>query len=117
MKVRFQGWDCELRFQAYGNGRQGIVLVDARDGQDVAVATVNVPGALLGEKQVLIKDYSENEGMLQALERAGIVKATGQTVRSGFATIPVCDLLVEPVSKVRDRARPRRKARDIEPER
>jgi len=43
--------------------------------------------------QVFIKDYSENAGMLAALERAGIVKATGESFQAGFAQIPKASLL------------------------
>jgi hypothetical protein len=119
VRVQFAGFDCTLDFQQYGNGRTGIVLLDAQDGEEVAVATVNVPEAPLGERQVLIKDYSENHGMLAALKKAGVVRATGRTIRSGFAEIPVCDLLVDPPwkQKVEGRTPSRPKSRDIEPER
>ena len=75
--VQFREWDCQVEFVNYANGRNGLVLRDARDGEEVAVATVNVPDAQLGPKEVLIKDYSENHGMLAALEKAGIVRSTG----------------------------------------
>jgi hypothetical protein len=42
----------------------------------------------------LIKDYSENEGMLEALEEAGIVKFAYKDVQVGFVTIPICKLLI-----------------------
>src|SRR4051812_37940010 len=117
MKVRFQEWECTLDFQRYDNGRIGLVLLDARDAEEVAVATVNVPEAHLGENQVLIKDYSENHGMLAALERAGILRATGRSVRSGFTEIHICDLLVDPPwkQKTADRTPSRQKPRTIEP--
>ena len=34
----------------------------------------------LQQGQVFIKDYSENHGMLEVMEKAGIVKATGKKV-------------------------------------
>ena len=58
----------------------------------VATATVNLPDVPLGKNQVLIKNWSENEGMLDALVAAGVVKPTGETVRSGFVEVPVCEL-------------------------
>jgi hypothetical protein len=40
----------------------------------MATATVNLPEQSLLPHQVLIKSYSENEGMLQALQEAGVVR-------------------------------------------
>jgi hypothetical protein len=117
MKVRFREWDCELQFRTYSNGRTALLLANAKGGDDIAVATVNVPGVPLAANQVLVKDYSENHGMLAALEAAGIVRATGVRVQTGHASIPVCELLVEPPGKVHGRSSARRKDRDIEPER
>ena len=59
-----------------------------------AMATVNVPHAHLEEGEVLIKNYSENEGILEMLEKEGVVERTGRTVPSGFVDIPVCKLLI-----------------------
>jgi hypothetical protein len=94
-KVQFQGAEYGLDFSRYQNGRPALILED-RDGNLAAMATVNIPEVQLKPNQVLIKDYSENHGMLRALEDAGIVKATGQSIRSGFADLPVCDLLIHP---------------------
>lgn len=89
MKVQFRGKDHEVQFSKYPNGRLAIVI-----GDDFAVATVNVDDAPLGAKHVLIKDYSENAGMLAALQEAGIVRRTGETVRTGFVALPVCEVIV-----------------------
>lgn len=89
MKVRFRGKDQEVQFSKYPNGRLAIVV-----GDDFAVATVNVPDVPLGAKQVLIKDYSENAGMLAALQEAGIIRRTGESVRTGFVALPVCEVIV-----------------------
>jgi len=102
MKVNFNGKDYGLQFQEYGNGRPAIVLVGRR-GETAAVATVNVPDVQLLPNQVLIKDYSENEGMLAALEKAGIVKTTGVSVGGGHVSMPVCELLVSAPEKSKDR--------------
>ncbi|HTU17854.1 MAG TPA: DUF4313 domain-containing protein, partial [Gemmataceae bacterium] len=91
--VHFQGFECVIEQRAYGNGRTALVLVDAKDREEVAVATVNLPEAPLKPGEVFIKDYSENEGMLAALEKAGIVQVTGETVRSGFVEVPVAKVL------------------------
>lgn len=53
-------------------------------------AACNVPGLLIGE--VAIKNYAENEGILDALMDAGIVKAPHRHIWTGYACIPVCVL-------------------------
>ena len=92
--VHFQGFDCVIEQTTYANGRTALILVNPQDREDlVAVATVNLPDVPLKPGEVFIKDYSENQGMLAALEKAGIVQATGQTVQSGFAEVSVAKLL------------------------
>ena len=89
-RVRFRDFDCTVQNRQYGNGRVALSLVD-EDGP-VATATVNLPGVKLGPNQVAIKDYAENEGLLEALVAAGVVKPTGEKVRSGFVEIAICEL-------------------------
>jgi hypothetical protein len=91
MDVKFNDFDCRVVKRKYENGRLALMLIDAKDGSPVATATVNIPDVKLGKNEVLIKDYSENQGMLQVLEEAGIVRATGERIRSGFVEIPICD--------------------------
>ncbi len=92
-RVHFRHWVCVIRKCEYGNGRVALKLVDAEDGSPIATATVNLPDVPLGKNQVLIKNYSENEGMLDALVAAGVVKPTGKTIRSGYVEVPICELL------------------------
>jgi hypothetical protein len=119
MKVNFRGTDYRVQIQKYGNGRPAIVLVGPK-GDTAAVATINTPDVRLLPNQVLIKDYSENAGMLAALENAGLVKAMGIYIRSGHVSVPVCDLLVplpeNDKERSRDSAHPR-KGRDMDLER
>jgi hypothetical protein len=93
--MQFREWLCEIRKSTYYNGRTALTLVDSKTGDSIAYATVNLPDEFLEPNQVFIKDYSENRGMLEALEKAGIVKATGEIVRSGYAEVPKATLLVD----------------------
>ena len=90
--VEFRGWSCTLKVGRYANGRIAIQLVDALDGDPVAVATVNVPEEHLEEDEVVIKDYSENEGMLNALRKAGIIGGVMRRVQTGYVMSPVVKL-------------------------
>lgn len=92
--IQFRDWLCEIRQSQYPNGRTALLLVDANNGESIAVATANLPGEMLRPGHVFIKDHSENRGMLAALEKAGIVKGTGETAQSGFAEVPIATLLI-----------------------
>lgn len=94
MEIVFQGAVCHITWHRYANGQIAMQLWS--EGSPYARATTAVDGVALAEDEVLIKDYSENEGMLAALEAARIVKATGHFVRSGYVAIPVAKLLVLP---------------------
>jgi hypothetical protein len=48
----------------------------------------------LKEDEVLIKDYSENTGIMKVLLDAKVIEFTGKYVESGFTSIPVCKLLI-----------------------
>ncbi|MGN6369067.1 MAG: hypothetical protein ACTHN5_12470 [Phycisphaerae bacterium] len=94
--VRFKGQDCLLALRRYrDNGRVGLELIGKHSGESIAVATVNAWSGEWGKDEVLIKDYSENHGMLRALCEAKVVRPTGETIPSGYVELPKCKLLVE----------------------
>lgn len=86
-----------ITLRKYENDRTAIQLNDATDGHPYAVATVNMPDVLLADNEVLIKDYSENEGVLDFLIRNNIVTPTPNGVQSGFVWLPVAVLNDESV--------------------
>jgi hypothetical protein len=95
MRIMFQGVQCELKFGRYSNGRTAIQVTF--EGQPMLIATVNIPGWPLDTKsEVFIKDWSENNGILEVLEEAGIVQRSGLMVPSGHVEAVGCYLLVEP---------------------
>ena len=93
-EVSFLGYDCILHFPSYNNGRKAIQLIGKEDGEPIATATVNLRDEPLAPDTVFIKDYSENNGMLATLVKAGIVSEPLRYVLSGFVKIPVCKLLI-----------------------
>lgn len=95
METRFlyKGWDCKVEVCRYSdNDRIAIKLVDDETYEPIAVATINVPEVELAKGVVVIKNYSENEGMLIALRNAGIVEEVIGEISLGFVTAPVCKL-------------------------
>lgn len=73
MKINFQGIECILRKGKYANGRIALYLEDAETFQPVAKCTTNIPTAKLNDGDILIKDYMENTGILDALVQSGVV--------------------------------------------
>jgi hypothetical protein len=71
-KVTFNGTECNVVFDKYATGGKAIRLTE--DGSPYATATINDPEAYLKKDQVLVKDYSENKGMVKALQEAGIIQ-------------------------------------------
>jgi len=82
------GYICKLEKHKYDNGRLALCLVDHEDGSPVATITVNMPQHKLEENEVFIKNHSENEGTLEALEEHGLIEEVTDCVASGFVLIP-----------------------------
>ena len=73
--------DVELNFSRYGNGSTAIQAF--QDGEPMFVATVALD-ELPPVGHVFLKGWSENEGVPQALERAGIIQLTGRKIPTGY---------------------------------
>lgn len=83
-----------LKSHRYANGRLAIQAIDCDTGEPVAMMTVNLPDVSLAPDEILIKDYSENQGVLKTLYRAGLVEPLA-TVSCGYAEAIKCRLLKE----------------------
>lgn len=94
--AKYDNYRVYLSFGSYRNGRTAIELMDAEDGEPVMVATINLPEAPLTENEIIIKNYSENEGVLQFLQENGIVGPSKRWIPTGWVTVPVVDLLIKP---------------------
>lgn len=92
IKAKYCDEEVELVFGKYGDGSvaiQGTSLI----GEPIFTATV-----ALDEKPaegcVFLKDWSENQGISEALVKAGIVEMTGRKVPAGFCEALEAKLLV-----------------------
>lgn len=83
VKIQFKGWKCYLDIAQYNNGRIAIQLFDCSDNCPVAKATVNLPDVKIPENSVIIKNYSENEGIAEVLMEAKIIGENLGDIRSG----------------------------------
>ena len=88
--VEFAGFKCEIMIQKYGTGNPAVRLLDAEDGMPVVIATTNIDG--LDSDEIAIKDYSENEGVYNALLNAGVITPKHRELSTGYVTVPVCKL-------------------------
>ena len=92
MKVKFKEWNCNVEYGTYYNGRTSIRLT--QNGEQIAVATVNIPAHNVPDGHVLIKNWSENQGIAQALQDAGVIKLTGKAIPTGFVEALEAKLLI-----------------------
>lgn len=86
--------ELEVKKMEYANGRIALQLFEVGDFEPYMVATVNLPELPLEEGEVFIKDYSENEGIFEALLRAGIIEFAGKMADNGYVKVPVCRVLI-----------------------
>lgn len=93
-KIKFKHYTCDVLFMPYqDNGRPAIILFDAFDGEQITTASVNLPDEPIEDGYIFIKNWSENDGILEVLEEAGIVKRTGRMVPTGFVEAHECKIL------------------------
>ena len=81
-----------VRKESYPNGEMRIQLYDSSDGMLYATATSQIQGKL-EEGEVAIKDWSENEGILDFLIDYKFVEKPHRFVNQGFVKIPICKLI------------------------
>lgn len=93
LKTAYETYNVRLKFAKYNNGRTAIEIIDVEDGCPVMMATVNLPEAVINDDEVIIKNYSENEGVLEFLIENGIVSKPLRTVSSGWVTCPIVRFL------------------------
>lgn len=94
LKFFDEAQEVRLVWGRYMNDRVALQLVDPVTGEPITTATVNLPGENLGDNETFIKNYAENEGVLESLIAAGIVEDIGRTVETGFVEAAVCRWLV-----------------------
>lgn len=80
--------DCHFIVGRYPNGNLAVEIISDTEGP-ITKVTVN-PNVKLEDDYIAIKDYSENEGMVEFLVSMGIiVENPVMTIPSGFVFIPV----------------------------
>lgn len=84
-----------LKFGKYGgNQRTAITLFSLGEYSPIAIATVNMPEIKLNNGEVIIKSYSENEGMNEFISDNKIGEDTGRVADNGYVACKIFKLLV-----------------------
>lgn len=91
---KYKEYEVHIEKRRYGNNRVALALVEGNTMDPIAVATVNLPEYLLPDGHVLIKSYSENEGMLRFLMCNNIIDEPIGIVTTGYTGVYVCKLLI-----------------------
>ena len=89
--VNFQGEELTPIIGQYANGQTSIQLID-QNGEEFLTASV-AHDITIGTDQVIIKNYSENEGILEALIQSGIIEKPYMTIPVNFVTLYVSTLI------------------------
>ena len=98
--ILFSGIKCEVDKGRYENGQVRLQLLVApgdphwTPGDPVATATCCIPGWVPGENETAIKDCGENQGVLAALVKAGVVSKPIGKVLQGYEAFPVVEVLI-----------------------
>ena len=97
MKVNFRGKEYVLvKTKYHVNNR--IALILEHNGQKCLTCTVNIDDVSLKQNEVLIKNYSENEGMFKTLIDAKIIEDTKKVHEIDYGThkvqFPIGKLLI-----------------------
>lgn len=84
--------NATVYYEQYVDGATpALQLVDTDTGEPLCTASVALPTPPR-EGYVFIKDWSENAGVLEGLQRAGIIGEVEREVPTGFATAKECRL-------------------------
>lgn len=91
--ITFNKTKCSIILGCYSNGRPAIELVNQKTNEPILAATINLPLVSLSDKEVIIKNYSENEGILDVLIYSNIISEPIKYIETGLVLSPVCRIL------------------------
>lgn len=91
-KTKYICQDVGFNTGNYSNGRLAITIHDADTFEPLAKVTVNAPEEVIEKDEIIVKNYSENEGMDEWLLEENLVEKDFRNVSVGFALCPVFKL-------------------------
>ena len=79
----------------YADGNTALTAIDPISHEPAGTLTVNIPETTLNANHVWIKDWSENEGVLNALIESKLVENLNVTYPQGFCEAHLVKLTLE----------------------
>lgn len=76
----------------YDRTQKALMIFDPEIGENIAVPSVMLEGASQADNEIFIKNWSENEGILEQLIMHGIVELPHGRIKTGFVYAEVCML-------------------------
>lgn len=94
-RSKFINYPVTVKRSVYNAGERIALILFDDDGAPAATVTVNLPDVPLAPDEVILKGWSENEGIPDALERHGIVGPQLRSVQTGFVSAGIHKMLLD----------------------
>lgn len=88
----YDGNVVRLNLLKYMEPKNNALTMELLDGDPYATCSINIDDKLSGNDLICIKDYSENQGMLNFLLKNNVLTEVVGVIRSEYVEIPVCRL-------------------------
>jgi len=92
--------ECRLVLREYHDGTPALCIESVEWPEPVATVSSNLGDhmqACLGEDEIFVKTYSENEGIYDDLIAAGVLTDCGKSAFNGFADFPIAKINKEKI--------------------
>lgn len=90
--VNFNNNKCFIKVRPYNSGRLFMSLIDSEDGYAVCRVTLDIDAIPIMDDMIIVKSYSENEGLYEALLESDIIKKAERKFEVGHEFALVCFL-------------------------
>jgi hypothetical protein len=84
----------ELVWSQYRNGSTALSLRGLRNPAIAMTPSVNIVGVVTDKSHVLIKNWSENQGILESLIEAKVISEPLMQIPTGFVRADLCKVLL-----------------------
>ena len=98
--LEYKNYEVVLELGEYENGNLAIQMFDTADNVPVATCTVNIEDMDMGNGEVFIKNYSENEGMFNWFKKNNLVEEVLGFASNGYVTVPKVKLNMDKLERV-----------------
>lgn len=92
-KLTFRNTPCTAHRGTYSGGGLRIYITEDDTNSTLFTASLNMEDRRLKDNQIIIKNYGDNVGILEALRKAGIVGETIRTASVGLEEADIVELL------------------------